>query len=211
MLPEWVPDDKFLFLQWGKRWSFRWPISSLFFLGKIDRKFATKNPRHFSLPKFQNFITLNFWDRSRLRFEAIRFGNSQELVGPLHVENSAKMKFLKFAHRRSHSWARHPRRHSGLSGIVSCDSALIRIPRIQKLKFHAQYDWTTGVREWRKLRAAPRSHPLRPLVCTLFNRGANRRAFRLPGEGGDHCHCTVKPCNDFEKNGRLKIIFRSYM
>ena len=34
--------------------------------------------------------------------------------------------------------------------------------------FHAQYDWTTGVpdngNEWRKLRAVPRSYPLRSLV-----------------------------------------------
>ena len=28
---------------------------------------------------------------------------------------------------------------------------------------------------------------------TLFTRGGNRRAFRLPGEGGDHFHCTVEP------------------
>ena len=36
---------------------------------------------------------------------------------------------------------------------------------------HAQYDWTTGVldngHEWRKFRVVPRSHPLRPLRCTL--------------------------------------------
>ena len=25
-----------------------------------------------------------------------------------------------------------------------------------------------------------------PLFCTLFNRGGNRRAFSLSGEGGDH-------------------------
>ena len=61
----------------------------------------------------------------------------------------------------------------------------------------AQYDWTTGAPdngiEWRKYRVVPRSHPLRPLFCALFNRGGNRRAFRLPGEGGDHFHCTVEP------------------
>ena len=28
--------------------------------------------------------------------------------------------------------------------------------------------------------------PFVPLLCTLFNRGGNRRAFRLPGAGGDH-------------------------
>ena len=32
-----------------------------------------------------------------------------------------------------------------------------------------------------------------PLFCTLFNRGGNRRAFRLPGAGGDHFHCAVEP------------------
>ena len=35
--------------------------------------------------------------------------------------------------------------------------------------------------------------PCVPLFCTLFNRGGNRRAFRLPGEGGDYFHCTVEP------------------
>ena len=35
--------------------------------------------------------------------------------------------------------------------------------------------------------------PCVPLFCTLFNRGGNRRAFRLPGAGGDHFHCTVEP------------------
>ena len=63
---------------------------------------------------------------------------------------------------------------------------------------HAQYDWTTGVldngNEWRKFRAVPRSYPLRSLIfCTLFNRGGNRRAFGLPGAGGEHFHCTVEP------------------
>ena len=38
-----------------------------FCLGKSDRNFATKNQPHSSLPEFQNFITLNFWDRSRAR------------------------------------------------------------------------------------------------------------------------------------------------
>ena len=32
-----------------------------------------------------------------------------------------------------------------------------------------------------------------PLFCTLFNKGGNRRAFRLPGAGGDHFHCAVEP------------------
>ena len=50
--------------------------------------------------------------------------------------------------------------------------------------------------EWRKFRAVPRSYPFRSLVlffCTLFNRGGNRRAFRLPGAGGHHFHCVVEP------------------
>ena len=47
--------------------------------------------------------------------------------------------------------------------------------------------------KWRKIRAAPRLYPLRSLVCTLFNRGGSKGAFRLPGAGGDHVHCTVEP------------------
>ena len=35
--------------------------------------------------------------------------------------------------------------------------------------------------------------PCVPLFSTLFIRGGNRRVFRLPGEGGDHFHCTVEP------------------
>ena len=35
--------------------------------------------------------------------------------------------------------------------------------------------------------------PCVPLFSTLFNRGGNRSAFRLPGAGGDHFHCTVEP------------------
>ena len=31
------------------------------------------------------------------------------------------------------------------------------------------------------------------LFCTLFSRGGNRRAFGLPGAGGDRFHCTVEP------------------
>ena len=64
---------------------------------------------------------------------------------------------------------------------------------------HAQYDWTTGVpdngNEWRKFPALYLARTLRiPLFCTLFNKGGNRKAFRLPGErGGDHFHCTVEP------------------
>ena len=47
-------------------WSFRWLILSLFFLAKIDTTFATKTPPRSSLPKFQNFITLYFWERCRV-------------------------------------------------------------------------------------------------------------------------------------------------
>ena len=35
--------------------------------------------------------------------------------------------------------------------------------------------------------------PCVPLLCTSFNRGGSRRAFRLPGAGGDRFHCTVEP------------------
>ena len=60
-----------------------------------------------------------------------------------------------------------------------------------------------------------------PLFCTLFHRGGNRRALRLPGAGGDHFRCTVEPspghvrcrelasnksCNDFGPNGWNKVL-----
>ena len=32
--------------------------------------------------------------------------------------------------------------------------------------------------------------PFVPLFCTCLNTGGNRRAFRLPGEGGENLHCT---------------------
>ena len=35
--------------------------------------------------------------------------------------------------------------------------------------------------------------PYVPVLCNLFNRDGNRRAFKLPGEGGDHFHCAVEP------------------
>ena len=35
--------------------------------------------------------------------------------------------------------------------------------------------------------------PCVPLFSTLFTKGGNRRAFRLPGEGGDHLHCAEEP------------------
>ena len=59
-----------------------------------------------------------------------------------------------------------------------------------------RYDWTTGVldigNEWWKFGVVPCSHPLRPVVLS-FTKAGNRRAFSLPGEGGDHFHCTVEP------------------
>ena len=41
--------------------------------------------------------------------------------------------------------------------------------------------------------------PCVPLFRTLFYRGGDRRAFRLPGAGGDHFHCTVEPSPGVEK------------
>ena len=38
--------------------------------------------------------------------------------------------------------------------------------------------------EWRKFRVYLARTPCVPLVCTLFIRGGNRKAFRLPGAGG---------------------------
>ena len=35
--------------------------------------------------------------------------------------------------------------------------------------------------------------PCAPLFSTWFNRGGNRKAFRLQGKGGDHFHCAVEP------------------
>ena len=48
--------------------------------------------------------------------------------------------------------------------------------RAARLKFFGdRYDWTTGApdngNEWGKFRAVPRSYPLRPLFCALFNIG----------------------------------------
>ena len=51
-----------------------------------------------------------------------------------------------------------------------------------------------------------------PLFCTLFNRGGNRRAFRLPGAAGDHFHCTVEPSpskDDCKKQQVLVVSERS--
>ena len=36
-------------------------------------------------------------------------------------------------------------------------------------------------------------HPCVPLLCALFTKGGKRRAFGLPGEGGNHFHCAVSP------------------
>ena len=33
----------------------------------------------------------------------------------------------------------------------------------------------------------------RRVGCFVYDRGGSRRAFRLPGAGGDHSHCTVEP------------------
>ena len=73
--------------------------------------------------------------------------------------------------------------------VSQCFCRVIRVSsRWNTPKIHAQYEWMTGVsdngNEWSKFRAVPRSYPLRPLFSTLFNRGGNRRVFRLPGAGG---------------------------
>ena len=53
-----------------------------------------------------------------------------------------------------------------------------------------RHDWTTvGYRTASYLARTP----CVPFFYNLFNKGGNRRAFRLPGEGGDHFHCTVEP------------------
>ena len=46
-----------------------------------------------------------------------------------------------------------------------------------------------------------------PLFCALFNRGGKRRAFRLPGAGGDHVHCAVEPSPDHIRR-RLSLQFQ---
>ena len=94
----------------------------------------------------------------------------------------------------------------GCDAVVHLAADSTQPPRFEekKVRFcrravlaNAQYDWTTGVldngNEWRKFRAVPRLYPLRSLVCTLFNKGGSRGAFRLPGGGGDHFHCAVEP------------------
>ena len=47
-------------------------------------------------------------------------------------------------------------------------------------------DRGTGQRKWMEESSAPHlaCTPCVPLFCTLFTRGGNRRAFRLPGAGG---------------------------
>ena len=61
------------------------------------------------------------------------------------------------------------------------------MPKVDRF-LHARYDWTTGAldngNEWRKFCAVPHLYPLRFLVCTLFNKGGSRGAFRLPGRAG---------------------------
>ena len=50
--------------------------------------------------------------------------------------------------------------------------------------------------------------PCVPLFCTLSNRGGNRRAFRLPGTGRDHFHCTVEPSSSHIRCRIFRVIFR---
>ena len=68
--------------------------------------------------------------------------------------------------------------------------------RLQLTKLGDQYEWTTVVsdkrNEWRKPASYLARTPCIPLT-SLVTRGGNRRAFRLPQEGGDHFHCTVEP------------------
>ena len=52
------------------------------------------------------------------------------------------------------------------------------------------------------------STPCVPLFCTLFNRGGNRRAFRLPGASGDHFHCTVEPSPGHSRCRKSCVCFR---
>ena len=49
--------------------------------------------------------------------------------------------------------------------------------------------------------------PCVSLFCTLFNMGGNRRAFRLPGEGGDHFHCAVEPSPGHSRFGIIQKVF----
>ena len=53
--------------------------------------------------------------------------------------------------------------------------------------------------------------PCVPLFCTLFNKGGSRRAFRLPGAGGDHFHCTVEPSNDYRQEKLFSNYFRGLL
>ena len=73
-----------------------------------------------------------------------------------------------------------------------------KFPELSWTSIQAQYDWTTGVLDngMNEGSSAPylARSPCVPLFCILFNRGGNRRVFRLPGnQGGDHFHCTVEP------------------
>ena len=84
-------------------------------------------------------------------------------------------------------------------------------------KIDAQFDWTIGVlnnaNEWRKFYIVPRSHPLRPLFCALFNRVGNRRAYRPAGEGwgsfplhgGTFILCLQKVLGPGGPKGRKKV------
>ena len=141
------------------------------FVGDGDRKKFTTNPRHSSMQNSQatskNKSTKVFWRAGKVK--------SQGPPGPKSKQNSQK---------------------GSLSGSAKKAPTRPHYSAIGDTTFYAQYDWTTGVldngNEWRKFRAVPRLYPLRFLVCTLFNKGGSRGAFRLPGVRGDHFHCTVE-------------------
>ena len=56
------------------------------------------------------------------------------------------------------------------------------------IKFHAQYDWTTGVPDngnaWRKYRVVPRAYPSHPLICPYFHRVGNKDVLDYQGRAG---------------------------
>ena len=129
---------------------------------------------------------------SRIRFRGVRFRtpNSVSFFGAHRVEGSELSEFL--------SAYRFEKIYVIFSYVPSVLPKRLREKKITIL--HAEYDWMTGVpdsgNEWRKFRRRtsliriPRAFPC---FCTLLDRGGNRRAFRLPGAGGDHFHCAVEP------------------
>ena len=44
-----------------------------------------------------------------------------------------------------------------------------------------------------------------PLFCTLFKGGGSRRAFTLPGEGGNHLHCARWNLRRFARSYSVSI------